>query len=165
MHSKTKRNKAWKDDMFKVTGQTAQNHDPGCRTHWTGQEGSRGLWKFPQIWNEQWGSLTAHCTLFIFLKVQEAHFWRSYSVPGDASGKESACQCRSHKRPGFNPWVGKSPWRRRWQPTPVFWPGESHGQRSLAGYSPRDRRVRHDWASEHITTHEETSFSESGQNI
>jgi len=36
----------------------------------------------------------------------------------------------------FNPWVGKVPWRREWQPTPVFLPGESHGQRSLAGCSP-----------------------------
>ena len=39
------------------------------------------------------------------------------------------------KRPGFNSWVGKSPWRRQWQPPPVFLPRESHGQRSLAGYS------------------------------
>ena len=38
-------------------------------------------------------------------------------------------------RPGINPWVGKIPWRRAWQPTPVFLPGEFHGQRSLAGYS------------------------------
>ena len=38
-------------------------------------------------------------------------------------------------RCGFNPWVGKIPWRRAWQPTPVFSPGESHGQRSLAGAS------------------------------
>ena len=37
-------------------------------------------------------------------------------------------------RPGFDPWVGKIPWRREWQPTPVFLPGESYGQRSLAGY-------------------------------
>ena len=36
----------------------------------------------------------------------------------------------------FDPWVVKIPWRRAWQPTPVFLPGESHGQRSLAGYSP-----------------------------
>ena len=48
------------------------------------------------------------------------------------SGKESACQCR---RPGFNPWVSKIPWRRKWQPTPVFLPRESYGQRSLVGYS------------------------------
>ena len=38
----------------------------------------------------------------------------------------------------FDPWVGKIPWRRKWQPTPVFLPGEFHGQRSLAGYSPWD---------------------------
>ena len=37
---------------------------------------------------------------------------------------------------GFDPWVRKIPWWGAWQPTPVFWPGESHGQRSLAGYSP-----------------------------
>ena len=41
-------------------------------------------------------------------------------------------QCR---RSGFDPWIGKIPWRREWQPTPVLWPGE-HGQRSLVGYSP-----------------------------
>jgi len=41
-------------------------------------------------------------------------------------------QCR---RPRFDPWVEKLPWRREWQPTPVFLPGEFHGQRSLAGYS------------------------------
>ena len=39
-------------------------------------------------------------------------------------------------RLGFSPWVGKFPWRRKWQLTPAFLPGESHGQRSLAGYSP-----------------------------
>ena len=42
-------------------------------------------------------------------------------------------QCR---RPGFDPWVGKIPWRREWLPTPVFLPGKSPGQMSLAGYSP-----------------------------
>ena len=41
------------------------------------------------------------------------------------------------------------PWRRRWLPTPVFLPGESHGRRSLAGCSPRDRRVRHGCATGH----------------
>ena len=56
--------------------------------------------------------------------------------PGGTSSKEPPCQCRKQKRPGFDPWVGKTPWRRKWQPTPAFLPGESHGQRSLAGYSP-----------------------------
>ena len=55
--------------------------------------------------------------------------------PGRASGKESACQCRRHKRLRFDPWVRKIPWKRAQQPTPVFLPGESHGQRSLVGYS------------------------------
>ena len=45
--------------------------------------------------------------------------------------------CLQCARPGFDPWVGKIPWRRKWQPTPVFLPGESQGQRSLVGYSPR----------------------------
>ena len=43
-------------------------------------------------------------------------------------------------RPRFNPWVGKIPWGRKWQPTPVFLPGESHGGRSLVGYSPWGRK-------------------------
>ena len=40
------------------------------------------------------------------------------------------------KRLGFNTWIGKIPWRRAWQPTPLFLPGESHGQTNLVGYSP-----------------------------
>jgi len=44
--------------------------------------------------------------------------------------------CRRPKRCGFDPWVGKIPWRRAWQPFPVFLLGESHGQRSLVSYSP-----------------------------
>ena len=45
---------------------------------------------------------------------------------------------------GFHPWVGKIPWRREQLPTPVFFPGESHGQRSMVGYSPWGCQVRHD---------------------
>ena len=56
--------------------------------------------------------------------------------PGGASGKESTCQCRRHKRCEFNPRIMKIPWKRKWQPTLVFLPGKSHGQRSLEGYSP-----------------------------
>ena len=54
--------------------------------------------------------------------------------------KESACHCRRLRSCGFGPWVGKIPWRRKWQPTPEFLFGESHGQRSLAGYSPRSHK-------------------------
>ena len=53
--------------------------------------------------------------------------------PGGASGKEPTCQCRRGKRCGFDPWVRKIPWRRAWQPTPIFLLGASHGQRSLVG--------------------------------
>ena len=56
--------------------------------------------------------------------------------PGCTSGKEPTCQSRGRKRRRFDPWVRKIPWRRAWQPTPVFLPGECHGQRSLEGYSP-----------------------------
>ena len=68
--------------------------------------------------------------------------WANYipnlfiGFPGGTSGKEPACQCRRLKRHGFNPRIRKIPWRRPWQPTPVFLPGEFHGQRNLAGYSP-----------------------------
>ena len=68
-------------------------------------------------------------------------------LPRWCSGKESACKCRRHKRwkrHAFDPWVGKIPWRRKWQPTAVFLPGKSRGQRSLVGYSPWG--LKEDWA-------------------
>jgi len=52
--------------------------------------------------------------------------------PGGSDGKASACNAGDLE---FDPWVGKIPWRRKWQPTPVFLPGKSHGQRTLVGYS------------------------------
>ncbi|KAM9699838.1 H/ACA ribonucleoprotein complex subunit 1 isoform 1-T1 [Dama dama] len=55
---------------------------------------------------------------------------------GGASGEESTCQYRRHKRRGFDPWVRKIPWRRACQPITVFLPGESDRQRGLVGYSP-----------------------------
>ena len=48
--------------------------------------------------------------------------------------------CLQCGRPGFDPWVRKIPWRRKWQSTPVLLPGKSHGQRSLVGYSPWERK-------------------------
>ena len=56
------------------------------------------------------------------------------------SGKQSSCQCRRHRRRGFNPRVRKIPWRRKWQPTPMFLPGKSHGQRRRVDYSPWDHK-------------------------
>ena len=71
-----------------------------------------------------------------YSKCRYYHLITRKGFPGGASGKEPTCHCRRHKRCGFDPWVGKIPWRREWQPTPIFLPGESHRQRSLVGYSP-----------------------------
>ena len=65
--------------------------------------------------------------------------------------KESPCNAEDL---GFDPWVGKFPWRRAWQPTLVFWPGESHGQRSLLGYSP--------WGHKESDTTEQLSLTQGG---
>ena len=60
--------------------------------------------------------------------------------PQRSWGKESTCQCRRHRNCRFNPWVRKFPWMRKWQSTPVFLPGESHGHKILACYSPQGRK-------------------------
>ena len=90
-----------------------------------------GRWIFHLIRGEQnGGPLQKECqtmdsTCWVILKLH---------ICTDGSDcKESDCQCRI---PGFDPWVGKIPWRREQLPTPVFWPGEFHGQWSLVGYSP-----------------------------
>ena len=83
------------------------------------------------------------CNLMMYIHIQ--------GFPDGSNGRV-CLQCR---RPGFNPWVGKMPWRRKWQPTPVFLPGGPHGQRSLAGYSPWDctesEMTKHVQA--HVCTH------------
>ena len=76
--------------------------------------------------------------------------WSLTALSWWLSSKESTCQCR---RCGFNSWFGKIPWRRKWHPTPVFLPRKSHGQRSLAGFSLRGRRVRHSLATEYAHWH------------
>ena len=60
--------------------------------------------------------------------------------PGGTRGKELTCQCRRLRRCRFDSWVGKIPWSRKWQLTPVFLPGKFHGQRRPVGYSPWDRK-------------------------
>ena len=75
-----------------------------------------------------------------------------WGLPRGHPSKESSCQCRRGRRLRFDPWVGKIPWRRKWQPTPVFLPGGSHGQRSLVGYPPWGRRSQ-TRLSTHAGTH------------
>ena len=85
------------------------------------------------------------CTLFRDRQYPVTYWYSGYKdplscpslgFPGGANGKEPACLWRRHKRLRFNPSFRKIPWRRTWQPTPVVLPRESHGQRSLVGYSP-----------------------------
>ena len=87
--------------------------------------------------------------LLAFHRVVWFHLCIFDSFPGGSCGKESVCQCRRHKRHGFDPWVGKIPWKRKWQPTPVFLPGKFHGQRSLVGYNPWGHKDRPYWMTEH----------------
>ena len=75
-------------------------------------------------------------------------------LPRWHSGKESASQRRRCKRHRFDPWVRNIPWRPKWQPTPVFLPGEFHGQRSLAGYS--SWRCKESDMTEHTHTQSKT---------
>ena len=69
----------------------------------------------------------------VLMASLEEYYMVPLGFPGDSDGKESACNAGD---PGSIPGSGKIPWRREWQPTLVFLPGELHGERSLAGYSP-----------------------------
>ena len=77
--------------------------------------------------------------------------------PDGASGKEPDCQCRRPTRGRLEPWVGKIPWRRAWQPTPGFSPGKSQGQKSLedpsSQYHKETDMTEHTRAHTHTHTH------------
>ena len=75
------------------------------------------------------------------------------------SGKEFTCQCRRRKRWWFDPWIGKIPWRREWQPTLVFLPGELHRQRNLVGHSPGGHKESD--TTEHARVHADCRLSKS----
>ena len=93
--------------------------------------------------------LLYHCTTALLLVETDPQF---LGFPSGASGKESAWQCRGLRRLGFNSWVWKIPWSRKWQTAPVFLPGKYYGQRSLAGYTPWDRKESH--MTEQLGTHD-----------
>ena len=108
-----------------------------------------GTW--PQIFHTSPMFLPHHCSPWLGSCQNQAN------TMINASGKEPACQGRRLKRHRIHPWVRKIPWRRKWQPTPVFLPGKFLGQRSLAGYHPRGcRRVRYDWVHTHTHKHTHT---------
>ena len=74
--------------------------------------------------------------------IQEINFKyeESEGSPGSTSRKEPSSQCRRHERCGFDPWVGKIPWRRVWQVIPYSCLKNPHGQRSLVGYCPQSHK-------------------------
>ena len=84
------------------------------------------------MWVRVW-----HTTIALSLLRFDIATLPKVGFPGVSECKESACPCR---RPRFHSWVRTISWRRKWQPTPVFLPEEFHGQRSLAGYSPRGHK-------------------------
>ena len=100
----------------------------------------------------RWGIMVLNRLIAELMKrgLTERYFERYVcDFPGGSDGKSICLQCG---RPGFSPWVRKIPCRRKWQPTPVFLPGKSHGWRSLVGYSPwgpkesdRTERLHYYW--------------------
>ena len=129
--------------------------------------------KFNEEWIEDWDWIhlfgSSHSFAGIYFISEQSRvmciFWYLFSVtaafgsdiclqgfPGGAAVKNPPANTGDKEtKTAVQSWVGKIPWRRKWHPTPVFLPGESHGQRSLVGYSPRAVKgpVRPDWATEH----------------
>ena len=109
-----------------------------------------------------WCTERSHHLCRFFPKcMTSVYSWETWDFPGGSVSKESACNAGD---PGSIPERGKIPWRRKWQATPVFFPGESRGWRSLMGcmgnHSPWGRhRVGHHWVT---NTHWSLSHSESG---
>ena len=92
-------------------------------------------WTELKLWMSPVSSTVSSIWLTLLPSLLRTHVF-TLGFSGGTSGKELTCQCRRCKRHGFDPWVRKIPWRRSWQPTPVFLPGESHGQMSLEDCSP-----------------------------
>ena len=128
---------------FISSPETESRHSAACRLFsnkrkhqgmLSGLNECKRCWKYYTwfVFSAQWYPLMSTCMAFL-------GEWSSQVVlPGNPPAKAD-----------LDPWVGKIPWSRKWQPTPVFLPGKFHEQRSLTGYSPCGHRVGHDWACTH----------------
>ena len=94
-------------------------------------------------------SSKSRCSELSYLTTLIAYPHYPVNLPGSSEVKNLPSNAGDARDSGLFPGSGYIPWRRQWQPTPVFLPGESHGQRSLVGYSPWSRRVGHDGATDH----------------
>ena len=104
------------------------------------------------IFFKQWLRLAAQEVMCVCVYTHtHTHTHVYYNFLDGASCKEPACQCRRCNRHGFDSWVGKIHWMRTWQPTLIFLPGESHEERSLAGYSPYGCSAGHDRSASAFT--------------
>ena len=113
------------------------------RTRWLGGITSSTDMSLSKLWEVGKDGEAWHAAVHgVAMSQTRLSNWTVQYNPGGTSGIEPTCQCRRGKRRRFDPCVGKIPWRRAWKPTPVFLPGGSHGQRSLVGYSPWDRREK-----------------------
>ena len=95
--------------------------EEGIATH-----SSMLAWKIP--WKEEPGGLQSTGSKRTDTTERLSTERSSQCFPGGTSGKESTCRCRRHERRGLSNWVGQIRCRRKWQPTPVFLPGKSHGR-------------------------------------
>ena len=130
------------DGIYFTGGQTVWRHLCGNETLLSGEHHGNSHMK-------GWGKTLGEPGLPSTGLHRVRHNWSNLAAaaayllgfPGGSTGKETTCQWR---RLGFKPWARKIPWRRAWQPTPVFLPGEFHEQRNLVGYSPwGHKRVGH----------------------
>ena len=97
--------------------------------------------------------VTRYARDFVYVGSPECFTqYQVYGRPSWLRSKEFACQFRRCRRLGFEPQVGKIPWRRKWQPTTVLLPGDSQGQRGLEGHRPRGRE---EW---HLAKHMHTKY-------
>ena len=107
---------------------------PSCSRKWRQEKVTPSQGEFMICFQVAWVHQRAH-PLSAFSHLSLA--LTPVGFPDDARGKEPSCQCGRCKRHRFYPCVRNITWKKAWQPTPVFLPGESHGQSCLAGYSPQ----------------------------
>jgi len=96
--------------------------------------------------------LQYYISFLLYNKVKQLYIYMDLGLPQWLSGFRICLQCRRHRRLRFDTWVGKIPYRRKWQSTPVLLPGKFHRQRNLAGYSPMGKKELD--ATKHL--HEQT---------
>ena len=139
-------------------GHLMRTDDSWCweRSRPEGEEGLRGWngwmaapmeWTWTWTNSSRWWEMGSAAVHGVAKSCTQMSDWTTTQYnrgfPGGARGKEPACQCRRCRRCRFDPWVWKIPWRRSWQPTPVFLSGESPWTEEPGGL----QRVRHNWSN------------------